>query len=957
MVSDPVEVSGVYAPDYGQEFWPSSPVGEMDAVANAVAELGAHNISTDATIERIAYWDNNRKPHPCFQVSLNPAMDESYYVFVSAVDGRVLRVYDRIVSGSAAVGSAPDLQGVARPFNSYLADDGNYYAVDISLAMYDPASQPPSYGETYGGSFVFSESGGIYDDVISASENAWEPTAVSAQYNMNRAYDYFETVHGRSSFDGQGSSLATIIHYGDNLANAFWNGGGRFFAYGDGGSSMYNLAGSLDICAHEYTHGVVTYSANLIYESQPGALNEHFADLFAAMVDREDWLIGEDVMRNVYAMRDMAYPDNPALGGGIQPATMCDYANLTLEQDHGGVHINSGIPNHMAYILSDVAPAIGRNKLELLAYRALNYYLVQRSEFIDYRRAMVSAAQDLYGVGSVEVDAVEHAFNAVAIFDDEATPDPITYSGFGEEQTLFLYADGSVYNSDTDSPYLLGVNTAGGNYIVSTRYAKKTRPQISGDAEELMFLDTNGDICVIDSTGENTIDLTVEVQTISVSKNGRYLTFTYPNTSYIVLYDSVTDSSESISLEVPNPDGENTMLENPDIVTFSPSADRLVFDATSKLRFADGNEYDVWGIYSMRIADKRITPVWQPSQGGMFGNPHFSNLHPNMIVADMVDIDAGEVRAISVNMWNQKGFALTDLDEDNATPSCSGLDNDLIFVEKGWLYHNLYSAEFVSGELNDVSTSKVELYEQSDPIVYPVGFADNPAYMAPEAEIIASSDLDFSLVEVGRIRELEFLVANSGTAMLELYDMHLVGAGTNEFNFIVPVSLVAPGDTVSVTVRYSPKTVGQHTASIKLFSTDPDQKETTVLLSGEGYSLDADGDGMLDAWELEVFGTLNFGEDGDFDDDGLSNRDEFLAGTHPTNKASCLRINSLNLSGSNLQLEWCGGTSVLQRVLSSHDLSGEWSPVYTNYPPMPVTNSTVLPSGHSNAFFKVEAGE
>src|SRR5690606_22337173 len=120
---------------------------------------------------------------------------------------------------------------------------------------------------------------------------------------------------------------------------------------------------------HEMTHGVIQGSANLVYEFQSGALNESFADVFGVMVDREDLMIGEDIMLPAYgtALRDLLHPDNPAVMSR-QPASMTQYLNLPASDDNGGVHSNSGIPNRAAALIIN---AIGREKAEKIYYRAL----------------------------------------------------------------------------------------------------------------------------------------------------------------------------------------------------------------------------------------------------------------------------------------------------------------------------------------------------------------------------------------------------------------------------------------------------------------------------------------------------------------------------------------------------------------------------------------------------------
>ncbi|MFN3374867.1 MAG: M4 family metallopeptidase, partial [Chloroflexus sp.] len=191
----------------------------------------------------------------------------------------------------------------------------------------------------------------------------------------------------------------------------------------DGGRLFKPLPYSLDVIGHEFTHGVIDATAQLIYENQSGALNESYADVFAVMIDRDDWLIGEDVVKSPpYPVNHLRSLADPTLGGRYnaldplrsvgQPATMKEYANLpnTRRTDNGGVHVNSGIPNHAAYLL---AQQIGREKVERIYYRTLTQYLTPSSTFADAAAATARAAADLYG--QTEVAAVRDAFAAVGI--------------------------------------------------------------------------------------------------------------------------------------------------------------------------------------------------------------------------------------------------------------------------------------------------------------------------------------------------------------------------------------------------------------------------------------------------------------------------------------------------------------------------------------------------------------
>ncbi len=156
-------------------------------------------------------------------------------------------------------------------------------------------------------------------------------------------YDYFYQTFKRNSYDNKGGKIVSSVHYGDKYNNAAWIGDQMI--YGDG-SFFSPLSGSMDVTAHEMTHGVTQETANLNYENQPGALNESFSDVFGYFNDTEDWDIGEDITVSQPALRSLSTPTKYG-----QPDHYKNYQNLpnTDAGDYGGVHTNSGIPNKAAY--------------------------------------------------------------------------------------------------------------------------------------------------------------------------------------------------------------------------------------------------------------------------------------------------------------------------------------------------------------------------------------------------------------------------------------------------------------------------------------------------------------------------------------------------------------------------------------------------------------------------------
>jgi bacillolysin len=211
---------------------------------------------------------------------------------------------------------------------------------------------------------------------------------------VGATYDYYSATHGRDSYDGAGAALVSTVHYSNNFQNAFWDG--TQMVFGDGFAVN-------DVTAHELTHAVTERTANLEYRWQSGALNESFSDIFGAMVDRSDWLMGEDLP--IGAIRDL---ENPGAHG--QPGNTSGW--VATCSDNEGVHTNSGIPSK-AFV--NVATSIGKGDAERIFYRALTVYLQTQASLEDARSAALQAAEDLFGASSAQMTAVDQGFAGVGL--------------------------------------------------------------------------------------------------------------------------------------------------------------------------------------------------------------------------------------------------------------------------------------------------------------------------------------------------------------------------------------------------------------------------------------------------------------------------------------------------------------------------------------------------------------
>jgi Zn-dependent metalloprotease len=264
--------------------------------------------------------------------------------------------------------------------------------------------------------------------VRSEGDQAGNDEAVNEAYDYaGVTYDFYREIFGRNSLDNNGMSLISSVHYGVNIANAFWNG--EQMLYGDGDSTIFlRFTKALDVVAHELTHGVITHESNLVYEDEPGALNEHFADIMSALVkqwhkkqtaDQADWLLGDDLMvpdvgvKSIRTMKaEKAYENHPLLGTDPQPKHMRD--KYTGTADNGGVHINSGIPNHAFYLVATKLGAYSWERAGRIWYKTLRN-LNKFSNFQETADMTYQVALADYGSGSQEQEAVQAAWQAVGI--------------------------------------------------------------------------------------------------------------------------------------------------------------------------------------------------------------------------------------------------------------------------------------------------------------------------------------------------------------------------------------------------------------------------------------------------------------------------------------------------------------------------------------------------------------
>ncbi|MBL0778877.1 M4 family metallopeptidase, partial [Streptomyces albidoflavus] len=253
--------------------------------------------------------------------------------------------------------------------------------------------------------------------------------------SVNRAYaglgatfELFLKSFGRDSIDGRGLPLNATVHYGKEYANAFWDGEQMVFGDGDG-EVFLDFTLPVDVIGHELAHGVTQYTANLVYRGQPGALNESVSDVFGSLLKQytlgqnaedADWLIGADVLGprvEGKALRSMKEPgtayDDDVLGKDPQPGSMADY--VETDQDNGGVHINSGIPNRAFYLVATALRGKAWERAGQIWYDVLTGgELSAQADFAAFAALTAKAAEERFGRGE-EREAVLKAWSEVGV--------------------------------------------------------------------------------------------------------------------------------------------------------------------------------------------------------------------------------------------------------------------------------------------------------------------------------------------------------------------------------------------------------------------------------------------------------------------------------------------------------------------------------------------------------------
>jgi len=643
---------------------------------------------------KLIYVDDRDQATVAWLVQIRGGLADNWHYFVDAQSGKILKQYNNVMTDGPVAGTGVDLFNQTRNLNVYQIGT-DFLMMDASKPMFNAgASTIPQDGKGVIYTLDARNADSTLFFVTTTNVNSWnKKNAVSASANGALVYDFFSQVFNRNAIDGKGSTMNIVIDFKENFNNAFWNGQLMVFGNGDG-TAFSDLAGALDVTAHEMSHGVIERTANLVYENQPGALNESFADVFGVLFEfwiegnNGDWFLGEDVTTPNTAGDILRSMEDPAAANvafnGQQPTKMSEFQNLpnTPQGDNGGVHVNSGIPNRAFYLFATNA-AVGRDKAGEVYYQALTAYLTRNAQFIDCRLAVLKAVDDVYGAGTAEATAAAaaaaQAFDTVEIFDGSGTPPPADLPPVVGQEFVTI--------TDASSGVLFRYDPSTGTIVQLTSTALATRPSVTESGDFIFYVDDTNNLHLLASDGssDQPISSSGGFSNVAISPSGQFLAATSIFSEAVIFVFDLNDASgagdKQIQLYTPTTAAGTTAgnVLFPDRIDWATDNDILMYDAFNIIVNASGDTTGYWDINLVRTSDGAIGRLFPPQPPGInIGNPVFSSNNDNVIAFDFMD-ENGDVTVLGADLNAGTTGEITFNFQSLGSPSFSNDDSQVYY--------------------------------------------------------------------------------------------------------------------------------------------------------------------------------------------------------------------------------------------------------------------------------------
>jgi Zn-dependent metalloprotease len=852
---------------------------EIDELVSGEFEQYGTSYVSVVSVARGIYIQS-RMPIYSYKVTVEASLGKKWNLYFSP-NTKFLIAKVPLFYETSTPSTGTDLQNVTRSFNSFFQDN--------KYLMYDQAFPQGAY--TVVANY---DEGDSYPYIVSSNaDSGWDPAAVSAIYNSKQTYDYFLNTHNRSSFDGNGTKLINIVNALDDggpLFNAYWNG--SQMVYGVGADGSKNMAVSLDVAGHEFSHGVVQFTANLVYQNQSGALNESFADFFGAMIDREDWYMGED-LESPYSqydyLRDMM---NPSTTG--QPGHMDNFMNLpnTDEGDHGGVHYNSGIQNRALYLLAEgmskegSGVSIGKGKTENLAYQAL-LKLPSDAEFIDSANTMILEAANIYGQDSQEYLSTTDAWAKVGITTAEVVVSEGGISQFsletGDDVIVHLYPrDGSMndlWNEEYDI-YVQTINQPFNDHIPSLEVgpindvpAAGSQPAIYTDANNNLWViyignDSKARFSYVSNSYEDTLvfsDLD-QINSLASSADGDKFGVVFYSSNLIYVYDVVKSEWVTITVEGPSYSTEETehAVEYVDAINFDTSGEKIIFDYKVCAPIPGSSECSsLWSVGIFDLGSMTFEYPFSSSDTNIdIGYPRFANTRNDIITFDYQDWTdyetEGKADSFSIIYDLNTQNTLTALDSNIGEQRISSFGIPSFIGADVALAFQLQADETTQLSQWDLD-SNYEYIAESGLYLTPFESGFGKAHRNAYKNMTAVLNSDQTSVSMGtnlqgQDFQVEVALSNDGNRDIAITS---VAKSQNSLRTNLTNKVMLPGETLTFTIFLdSQKTaLGQFSGNVEIQHSG-DNAMLNIGVSGY-IDADTDGDGILNS------------EDNDDDNDGV----------------------------------------------------------------------------------------
>ncbi|XP_067678047.1 neutral protease-like [Haliotis asinina] len=235
-----------------------------------------------------------------------------------------------------------------------------------------------------------------YNDAINEATNP----VLDALFYGTAVFKMFEDWYNTKPLNIQAWLL---VHYGNMVDNAFWNG--QKMLFGDGSKDeTYPLVG-LDVIGHELAHGISEQNSGLEYSGQSGGIDEAFSDIAGEVVEayvrKTDWLVGFDLSKS--ETEALRYFEDPTRDG-------VSIKNANKFRTGMDVHHSSGVFNHAFYqiVVNGKVPIKYAFEAFLIANRM---YWKEDTRFVDGACSTIRGAYD----AGLDTDIYSSAFTAVGI--------------------------------------------------------------------------------------------------------------------------------------------------------------------------------------------------------------------------------------------------------------------------------------------------------------------------------------------------------------------------------------------------------------------------------------------------------------------------------------------------------------------------------------------------------------